>query len=213
MAWHEQAGLFARLTDIFYFFVFLSWAGGQMENRSFLFLCFLKKHHWERKCQHSSLQLANNERQSSGNQELSTSSEHLAGVCYGQTKPQGFGDHLVTRGDMWDTLLQVTKTHACACAHTHTHKLSSQHQAGPASLCECWSLGRTSGHTGQLLPHIRWDLYASTEADGRWGGLWPMPGECYLSGCWVRMHQPLSYPEQTCSSGWEPVPGDFLDVF
>ena len=103
--------------------------------------------------------------------------------------------------------------HARARTHTHTHKLSSQHQAGPASLCECWSLGRTSGHTGQLLPHIRWDLYASTEADGRWGGLWPMPGECYLSGCWVRMHQPLSYPEQTCSSGWEPVPGDFLDVF
>ena len=120
MAWHEQVGLFSRLTDIFYFFVFLSWAGSQMENRSFMFLCFLKEHHWERKCQHSSLQLANNERQLSGNQELSSSSEHLAGVCYGQTKPQGFGDHLVTRGDRWDTLLQVTKTHTHTHTHTHT---------------------------------------------------------------------------------------------
>ena len=134
-------GLFARLTDIFHFFVFLSWAGGQTENRSFMFLCFLKKHHGERKCQHSSLQFANNKRQLSGNQEPSTSSEHLSGVCYGQTKPQGFGDHLVTRGARWDTLLQVTKRDRQTDTHTHTHthtqELSNHHQAGSASLCEC----------------------------------------------------------------------------
>lgn len=39
-----------------------------MQNRSFMFLCFLQKNHWELKCQHSSQQVANNETQSSGNE-------------------------------------------------------------------------------------------------------------------------------------------------
>ena len=31
-----------------------------------------------------------------------------------------------------------------------------------------------------------------------------MPAECYLPGCWGKMHQPLSCSQQTCGSGWEP---------
>ena len=100
-----------------------------MENRSFMFLCFLKKHYWEQECQHSSLQLANKERQLSGNQEPSTSSEHLTGACYGWTNsPELWGPHSYKGWQMEHFTAGNT------CPHPPTHTQGRQSWPGLVQL-------------------------------------------------------------------------------